>query len=295
MFTTFASNNIPVHSNSIHCHPYDFEALIETYNVLSPFVFTNDFGNKTIDFANQKAVLALNKAILKLHYALVDWNIPEGYLCPAIPGRADYIHHIATILENEGLTSNVKGLDIGVGANTIYPILGKQIYNWQMLGADIDETAVAVALSNIAASPNLSESITIKHQKNNAHFFEGIIEADSYYTFTMCNPPFFNSEKDALKQTKQKQKNLGYSEKAKRNFGGQANELWCNGGEALFLKRMIKESVRFSKQVGLFTSLVSKKENLPKLKKQLQKLGATFYTVAMEQGNKKSRILVWRF
>ena len=36
------------------------------------------------------------------------------------------------------------------------------------------------------------------------------------------------------------------------NFGGSANELWCNGGELLFVKRMIKESVLYQNQVYWF-------------------------------------------
>ena len=79
------------------------------------------------------------------------------------------------------------------------------------------------------------------------------------------------------------------------NFGGQANELWCNGGEALFIKRMIKQSVAFKSQVGWFTTLVSKKENLAKIYKQLDKLKVTRTTIPMTQGNKQSRIVAWRF
>ncbi|MFS4491861.1 23S rRNA (adenine(1618)-N(6))-methyltransferase RlmF [Maribacter sp. 2308TA10-17] len=284
-----------MHPSNIHNAPYDFESLIEKYSELSSYVFENANTTKTIDFANPKAVLALNKAILKHSYGLVDWNIPEGYLCPPIPGRADYIHHIATILKEEGLEGTIRGLDIGVGANCIYPILGAQIYNWQMIGSDIDEKAVLAAQANVNCNPKLSESIEIRHQHDNANIFDGIIRAGEYFHFTLCNPPFYGSKAQAERETKQKQKNLGYSAEAKRNFGGQANELWCNGGEALFLKRMIKQSVHFKKQVCLFTSLVSKSEHLPKIKKQLKKLEAEYYTVKMEQGNKKSRIIVWKF
>lgn len=284
-----------MHHNNIHNHPYDFEMLIEANSKLLAFVFTNKFDSQTIDFADANAVLALNKAILKHSYGLTEWNIPKGYLCPPIPGRADYIHHIASILEKEGLGGDIKGLDIGVGANCIYPILGASIYNLQMVGCDIDTNAVSAAKKNVADNPQLLKNIEIRQQENNANLFEGIIQSDEYFHFTMCNPPFYASEKEALSETKRKQKNLAYSENAKRNFGGQANELWCNGGEALFLKRMIKQSVDFKKQVGVFTSLVSKTKHLPKIKKQLQKLGAVYHTVNMEHGNKKSRILVWRF
>jgi 23S rRNA (adenine1618-N6)-methyltransferase len=58
---------------------------------------------------------------------------------------------------------------------------------------------------------------------------------------------------------------------------------------------MIKQSVQFKTQVGWFTTLASKKENLPKLIKQLDKLKTTHHVIKMSQGNKKSRIIAWKF
>lgn len=284
-----------MHPSNIHSTPYDFKALTAVHPELLPFVFENNHNKQTIDFASPKAVLALNKAILKHSYGLVDWNVPAGYLCPPIPGRVDYIHHMATILKEEGFDGTIKGLDIGVGANCIYPILGAQIYNWQMVGSDIEESAVLAANMNVNSNPHLSKSIEVRLQQDNANIFEGIIKPEEYFHFTLCNPPFYTSKEHAERETRRKQKNLAYSADAKRNFGGQANELWCNGGEALFLKRMIKQSIGFKKQVGVFTSLISKKENLPKIKKQLKKLGAMYHTVEMTHGHKKSRILIWKF
>lgn len=284
-----------MHPNSLHNRPYEFDGLIKANRELENFMIVNERNMQTIDFANAKAVYELNKAILKKDYGLKDYDIPEGYLCPPIPSRADYIHHIATILEAEGFSGSIKGLDIGAGANCIYPILGVSIYNWKMMGSDIDDNAVLAANANLKSNTHLSKSIEILHQQNHANIFEGIIQPDEYFHFTMCNPPFYSSKENAEKATRHKQKGLAYSPDAKRNFGGQANELWCNGGEALFIKRMIKQSVAFKKQVGVFTSLVSKSENLPRLKKQLIKLGARYEVVKMEQGNKKSRIITWRF
>ena len=284
-----------MHPTNLHHRPYDFKALIEAHAALEQFVFTNAFGVQTIDFSLSEGVLALNKAILKSDYGLLDWNIPEGYLCPPIPGRVDYIHHIADLLKENGYTKDIKGLDIGMGANCVYPILGAQIYGWQMVGCDIDAGAVEAAKVTLHANPQLSETVELRHQNDHANLFEGIINPQEYFHFTMCNPPFYASEKDALRHTRQKQKNLGNASHFKRNFAGAAHELWCNGGEALFLKRMIKQSVQFKKQVGVFTSLVSRSEHLPKIKKQLSKLKAVYKIIAMEHGNKKSRIVAWKF
>ena len=58
----------------------------------------NPFNDLSIDFFNPKAVKMLNKALLKQYYNIDNWNIPADNLCPPIPGRADYIHHIADLL-----------------------------------------------------------------------------------------------------------------------------------------------------------------------------------------------------
>jgi 23S rRNA (adenine1618-N6)-methyltransferase len=91
-----------------------------------------------------------------------------------------------------------------------------------------------------------------------------------------------------------KQRKLGTYEE-RRNFAGHAHELWCNGGEALFIKRMIKESVAYKGQVGWFTCLLSRKQNLKKPLKQLEKLQAEVKVIEMATGNKESRFVAWRF
>ena len=287
-----------MHSNNLHRDSYNFDALVKTHAHLKDHVFENSFGNLTIDFSSDEAVFHLNKALLAYHYGVSKWTLPKGYLCPAIPGRVDYIHHVADLLKTQlGIENEaVKGLDIGVGANCIYPILGSAMYDWNMVGVDSKEEAIASATENVAAN-KLSEKIEIRHQTDNANIFQGIIHDAEHFHFSMCNPPFHSSAEEALRGSSRKEKNLhGANRKLiKLNFGGQANELWCNGGEALFIKRMIKQSVSFRSQVDWFTTLVSKKDSLPKIYKQLDKLGVQHTTINMEQGHKKSRIVAWKF
>ncbi|MEP0263503.1 23S rRNA (adenine(1618)-N(6))-methyltransferase RlmF [Dokdonia sp.] len=278
-----------MHPNNLHSALYDFTALQECTPELSEYVFVNKHQVKTIDFSDAAAVIALNKALLCHHYNIKRWNLPEDALCPPIPGRVDYIHHLADLILNKKV---VHGLDIGVGANCIYPILGSQIYKWNMVGADISEDSVIMARQNATGTVT---DIDIRHQTDPAYLFKNIIQEGEYFDFTMCNPPFYSSEKEALKANMNKNKNLQLKTTATRNFGGLANELWCNGGEALFIKRMIKQSVPFKKQVGVFTTLVSRNEHLPKLIKLLTKLKASHAIIEMQLGNKKSRILTWKF
>lgn len=284
-----------MHPKNLHHSPYNFKELVKTHATLVDFVSINEYEIETIDFANPLAVLHLNTALLKHYYKINDWHIPDGYLCPPIPGRADYLHYIFDLLEIKNEHQQVKGLDIGVGANCIYPILGSQLFNWKMVGADIDTTAINSSKNNIGATKSLKENIEIRHQQSNADLFKGIIKVGEYFDFTMCNPPFHASEKEANSGTLRKLKNIKNEDVFKLNFGGQANELWCNGGEALFIKRMIKQSVGFKIQVGWFTCLVSKNEHLNAIYKLLKKAGATYKTITMEQGNKKSRFVAWKF
>lgn len=275
--------------------------MIKAHPPLGQHAHLGKAGMDTINFADSEAVLQLNKALLKHHYGLTDWNIPPHYLCPPIPGRADYIHYLNDLLSETGTATNITGLDIGVGANCVYPILASRIYDWQMVGVDNDPAAVASAKENVKASEVLKDRIEIRLQANNANIFDGVIHEKEYFHFSMCNPPFHASEEEAVKGTLRKLRNLGdqapYRTKSEivLNFGGQANELWCNGGEALFIKRMIKQSVGFKTQVGWFTTLVSKSEHLKPIYKQLDKLKASHRTIAMEQGHKQSRIVAWKF
>jgi len=284
-----------MHLKNKHNSSYNFTNLSETHPDLTSHVFTNSYGIKTIDFSDKEAVFHLNKAILKREYNIQDWHIPKNYLCPPIPGRVDYIHHLHDLISEKNTKNAVTGLDIGVGSSCIYPILGARLYNWNMIGSDIHEASVKAALKNIEATPDLAHKIKVLHQKNNANIFEGVINKGEYYQFSMCNPPFHASEEEAIKLAGTKMKNLGYFNTNTSNFGGQANELWCNGGEKLFIKRMIKQSVDFKNQVGWFTSLVSKSENLPKIQKYIKKADASHKIIDMSQGNKKSRIVAWTF
>ncbi|MBR9829134.1 MAG: 23S rRNA (adenine(1618)-N(6))-methyltransferase RlmF [Oceanospirillales bacterium] len=289
-----------LHPSNLHAHGYDFPALINSYPPLAQYVSQNAYGNLSIDFADPLAVKALNAALLKQHYNIVDWDIPEGALCPPIPGRADYIHYIADL---PGLNAtHITLLDIGTGANGIYPLLACQLYGWQCVGSDINTQSLDNVAAIIANNPSLKERFTLRRQHDKNHIFEGIIQAGEFFDVSVCNPPFHASEDEALKGSQRKLNNLARNrgEKATRsatlNFGGQAAELWCKGGEQAFLKKMIKESQAFSTQCRWFTSLVSKAENVKPATKLIRKLGAVdVREIEMKQGNKITRILAWTF
>ena len=284
-----------LHPNNPHKGRYDFKILIEKLPELKSFIIKNPIGEDTIDFSDNQAVICLNKALIKTYYNIDNWDIPAGFLCPPIPGRADYIHYIADLLTKK---KNINVLDIGTGANCIYPIIGSQTFSWNYTASDIDPKSIENAQKIIDSNENLKNKIKLKLQKDRNHIFVGVIEKNDRFDLTMCNPPFHSSLEDALKANQRKVDNLNKGNKNIQkglNFGGQKAELWCPGGERLFLKKMAKESAIFASQVYYFTSLISNKENVKPTIKVLEKLGAKCQVLEMSQGQKISRVLAWTF
>lgn len=303
MMNKITAEKTTLHPRNIHRFSYDFKKLINGFPELEPFVFINDHKIESIDFSNPDAVKALNKALLICNYNIKYWDIPKNYLCPPIPGRADYIHHIADLLSdsNNGIIpegETVTGLDIGIGANCIYPIIGNHVYNWSFIGTDIDENALQNCKKIISGNPNLIDAISLQLQTEPRFIFKNIILPEDKFAFTICNPPFHASQEEATKASVRKINNLENTRTTKPvlNFGGQNAELWCNGGEIGFITQMIYESVKYPMHCFWFTTLVSKKDNLKSIYKTLNKVGAvTIKTIEMAQGQKTSRIVAWTF
>ena len=256
-----------------------------------------------MNLAEPEAVLVWNKALLSHVYRVKKWAIPKDYLCPPIPVRADYIHYMADLLaeSNGGKVPTgeaVVALDVGVGANCIYPIVGSSVYGWQFVGSDIDKVSIKSVTSLVENNDALKGKIEIREQTNPDNIFTGIIGKSDRFDFTLCNPPFHRSAEEASAGTQCKNRNLTKNRSKNRalNFGGQANERWCPGGEVAFIKKMIRLRVVHSKKVFWFSTLVSKKENLPTIYKALKLLDpAEVRTIEMKQGQKVTRIVAWTF
>lgn len=292
-----------LHPRNKHRFRYDFPELIKSHPELKSYVAVNSYGDESIDFSDPAAVKSLNKALLKHFYGISYWDIPEGYLCPPIPGRADYVHYLADLLAsvNNGVVpthKSVRGLDVGLGANCVYPIVGHQEYGWNFVGSEIDSRAIKAANAIITANPELVNAIVCRSQSNKHHIFKGIIKPGDLFDFSMCNPPFHSSAEEAQAGTKRKLHNLG-KQKGKGvtlNFGGQNTELWYEGGEVAFIRNMIEESAAFGSQCLWFSTLVSKSSNLPFIHKMLQYAKvAEVRTIEMAQGQKVSRFVAWTF
>lgn len=285
-----------LHPRSFHNKPYNFQELIVKVPELKQFIVKNREGNDTVQFANPKAVYLLNKALLLHFYNLNFWDIPNQNLVPPIPGRADYIHYLADLLKVDN-SSKTSILDIGTGASLVYPLIGSSVYHWNFVATDIEPKSIEIAQKIINENPQLSSKIELRHQPNQKKILSGIITKNDYFDAVMCNPPFFKSKKEAEAQTLRKLKGLDKRKTPKliNNFSGESNELWCNGGELSFVLNYIKESTLFKTQVGWFTSLISNEDNLKPLQIELKKSAKEIKVIDMAQGNKKSRILAWKF
>lgn len=292
-----------LHRRNRNLERYDFGKLIGALPELGEFVKPNLYGNESIDFADPKAVKILNKAILKHYYGIDYWDIPENYLCPPIPGRADYIHHIADFLARNNYGKiptgqKIKCLDIGVGASCIYPIIGNTEYGWSFFCSDIDPVAIASSTRIIESNPSLLGKVECKLQTNSKDYFYGIIRRNELIDLSVCNPPFHASAKEAQEGTIRKLTNLklGTTAEPILNFGGQNHELWCDGGEEKFVRNMIWQSRKFAQNCFCFSTLISKEANLKSVYRTLKEVGATeVETILMGLGNKTSRIVAWTF
>lgn len=293
-----------LHTRSLHQGRYNLDELVGALPELGAHVFKNKHDIVTVDFSDPQAVFCLNKALLFYHYQLKFWEIPNGYLCPPIPGRADYLHNMADLLaeENGGTIPTgpkIKGLDIGTGASAIYPMLGHRLFEWSFRATETDEVALTAARLNVEKNNEVVKNVEVIQQMNTAKMFEGMINFDDRFDFTMSNPPFHASPDEAVKATQRKIRNLGNkkrSEKATRNFGGRAHELWTEGGEMKFIQSMILESRKYAEKCRWFTTLVSKKSNIPIFQKVLAQVAVNKQRVIeMGQGQKQSRILCWRW
>ena len=292
-----------LHARNKHHERYDFKLLIKATPELAAFASVNKYGDESIDFADPKAVKCLNKALLAHFYHVEHWDIPEGYLCPPIPGRADYIHYAADLLASSNNQvipkgNKIKVLDIGVGANVVYPIIGHQEYGWTFVGSEIDPIAIKSATNIININGSLKNAVEVRQQTDKSSVYKGIIHKEERFDLIICNPPFHASAAAALEGSQRKVRNLGGKSYTKPtlNFGGQASELWTEGGEVGFISKMIEESKLYSQQCLWFTSLVSKSENLAAIYAMLDRAEAIeVRTNSMVTGNKVSRIVAWTF
>ena len=292
-----------MHPRNKNRERYDISALISVNPELANYIKPNKYGMDSVDFSNPAAVKILNKSLLNYYYKIKYWEFSDKNLCPPIPGRADYIHHIADLLgeNNFGVIpigDKITCFDIGIGASCIYPIIGVTEYNWKFIGSDIDPRSIESANNIVNCNSSLKNKVECRLQKNQKDIFYGIIGREDKIDLSICNPPFHSSVEDAQKGSRRKVKNLSGKDATNPtlNFAGIGNELIYDGGEYRFIHNMIRESKKFAKNCYWFSTLVSKQSNLKGIYKLLEKSEAKqVITKPMGTGNKSTRIVAWTF
>lgn len=282
---------------------YDLNALKIAEPQLENHIKPNKFGDESVDFTNPEAVKLLNKALLNHYYGIKNWDFPTENLCPPIPGRADYLHYIADLLSQSNFGTLPQGdkittLDIGVGANCIYPIIGVAEYDWNFIASDIDANSIESAKNIAETNESLKNKIDCRLQENPKEFFNGILGKDEKIDLSICNPPFHATPEEAQKGSRRKVQNLS-GKKIKSpelNFAGISNELIYPGGEFAFIQNMILESKNFAENCYWFSTLVSKESNMKKIYRTLEDAAITnLKTIPLGTSNKSSRIIAWTF
>jgi 23S rRNA (adenine1618-N6)-methyltransferase len=292
-----------LHRRNKNRNRYNLKAMTVSNPELIEYILPNKLGMNSINFSDPIAVKMLNKAILNYYYGIKYWEFPNENLCPPIPGRAEYIHYVADLLSenNNGkipLGKSVTCLDIGIGANCIYPIIGVTEYKWNFIGSDINAESIKSAQNIVNSNSSLKGKVICKKQNHPKFIFRGVIAKQDKIDISICNPPFHSSIEEATKGTARKIENLTgqktYSPKL--NFSGINNELVYSGGEIQFITNMISESKEIAKCCFWFSTLVSKESNLKRIYKILNKnKPSDIRTINIRTGNKTSRIVAWTY
>jgi 23S rRNA (adenine1618-N6)-methyltransferase len=203
-------------------------------------------------------------------------------------------------------------MDVGTGASFVYPLLGAAAYKWSFIGSEANRESFKSAQANLEANRAvMGDTSEVRLQPDKRKIFEGVLQPGEELDFVMCNPPFYESsyafrqagwlkQNKLLKSAKRRGPEAVARHKAEaaatsNNFRGVDCEVWTRGGEVRFVQNMITESLLYSKQVLWFTSLVSNKDHLPKIRKALPDEVTFWRVVKMDTGHKKSRFLMWTY
>lgn len=280
---------------------YDFEQLAAVLPDLRPHLMSTKAGTLSIDFSKPLAVKKLNQALLKSQYKLEHWDIPDGFLCPPVPGRLDYLLAMADLLAASRGGEHPKGkdirlLDVGTGANLIFPLLAQLHFGWRAVGTESDLNAIKVARAIVAFNPRLRKNVEIRHQRFADQILTGVTSFEERFDLSVCNPPFYANEKAATNASQLKWRKLGRGPSKGRNFGGRPHELVVPGGEKSFVLQLVAESQQRRKLCEWFSTMLSNGRHETPVYQALKRAKARRIEVLpLQQGQKTSRVIAWSY
>ncbi|KZC13336.1 PREDICTED: methyltransferase-like protein 16 homolog [Dufourea novaeangliae] len=264
----------------------DFKKLAVLYPAFRNVANVDLTGKVKIDFKNEKCLRVLTEVLLKHDFNL-DVRIPPNKLVPTLPLRLNYVLWIEDLMKHSSVSEmkELTGIDIGTGAVCIYPLLCTKIYGNRMIATEVDETSIQTAIKNVENN-NLQH--LIKVVKVNGHtIFQDIVKEHGSYHFTMCNPPFFETEGSDRITKQQPPRNAPTGNKA---------ELTVKGGERAFVTQIIDESIEMKENIKIYTTMFGRRSNLLFLLKLLKKRNIENATwTEFCQGHTKRWGLAWTF
>eukprot|EP00803_Ostreobium_quekettii_P002088 evm.model.scf_565.7 EVM.evm.TU.scf_565.7 scf_565:35419-42558(+) len=276
-------NNYKIHPRSKYAHEEpDFGRLSQMYPNLKRFVHCPKDGAPTIDFKCPQATLELTRTLL-LHDFGINWDIPIGQLVPPLTSRVNYIHWLEDLLALSSPPGPVMGLDVGCGANLIYPLLGASLLGWHFVGVDTTDVAITWARKNLDANPQISKLLCVRKVPAEGKILAPAVQMGENFHFSMCNPPFF----DSIEQS-----NLNPN----TAFGGTPEEMVYPGGEMAFVMQMVEDSMELKQAIHWYTSMVGKKSTLKAVRHRLLSAGVkAVRTTEFFQGKTSRWAIAWSF
>ena len=280
-------------SNNIFYNDFrpDFLTLIKEFPELKKYKLKQNEDNEDefqFDWSNNELSLLMDKSILNYYFNIKYYDIPKGFLIPPIPSRINYINLINSIITkliNDIDIKNIIGIDIGTGANIIYPILGYSIYKWKFICTEINKEAFNNA-KLILQKNNLENNINIIKQNNKDNIFISILNRENKYLFSMCNPPYYNYENEIKLEDKKRDNEYNF------------DEIYYKNGEYGFFQRYFEESICYKNNVFLYTILIGKKINAENIYDKLSSYNDIIKIYNMQKiltGNNVRYIIYWSF
>ena len=267
----------------------DFKALSERYpDILKKeYLIDKGDGRVTLKFEDPKVSIALTRATLKDAFE-IECEIPEDRLCPPVPNRVNYIKWLNELLSlklvsdsNDSKREQFTGLDIGVGASCVYPLLGHRICGWNYVGTEIDRKYFEWAMRNVKRN-GFEKHVELRHVKEDDDL---VSERDAEKVdFCMCNPPFFEDEDEV-------------SPHPSRACSGSSNEMITKGGEVKFVSRIIENSLKLGTKLKWYTSMLGRKRSIKTLVRKLRSSNRVKEIVSSVfiQGQTRRWGLAWSF
>ncbi|KAG0174565.1 hypothetical protein DFQ30_003777 [Apophysomyces sp. BC1015] len=203
----------------------------------------------------------------------------RGWIVQLLFRSLNYILWLQDLLdETMPEEQEIAGIDIGVGASCIYPLLGCATRsNWKFMGTgqDIDERSIQYARKNVMRN-HLEDRIKIKHNDNPERIL--LLDGDESS----------REEIDEGLQNKELEPSAVCT--------GTDNEMITTGGEYGFIKRMINESLTYKTRIKWYTSMMGQKKTIKPLVDLLKSMDITNYVVTeFCQGRTKRWGIAWSF